>query len=77
MPSQDLDEIKAALWLQAFHGCTKVRCGHCQVMAVRRRKGQLLALCRSSGHWMPVSGVTIERPKHCPTGACDLDDAPG
>jgi hypothetical protein len=77
MQSQDVEEIKAALWLQAFHGCTRVNCGHCQVMAVRRRKGQLLALCRGWGRWTPVEAVTIERPKHCPTGACDLDAASG
>jgi hypothetical protein len=71
--SQDVEEIKAALWLQAFRGCTQVRCGFCQVMAIRRRKGQLFALCRGWGRWYPVEGVTIERPRHCPTGACDLE----
>ena len=76
MQSTDLEEIKVALWLQAFHGCTKVRCGLCQVMAIRRRKGQLLALCRGWGCWTKVEGVTIERPKQCPTGACDLGEDP-
>jgi hypothetical protein len=44
MQSTDIEEIKAALWLQACHGCTQVRYPLGQVMAVRSRKGQLLAL---------------------------------
>ncbi len=75
MQSTDLEEIKAALWLQAFHGCTRVSCPLGQVMAVPRRKGQLLALCRGRGRWYPVEGVRIERPSICPTGACDLERA--
>lgn len=74
MQPQDVEEIKAALWLQAFHGCTQVRCGLCQVMAIRRRKGQLQALCRGRKGWTEVAEVTIERPKQCPTGACDLEE---
>ncbi len=73
MQSTDLEEIKAALWEQAFLGCSKVLCPIGQVTAIRRRKGQLLALCRGWGRWCPVEGVTIERPRHCPTGACDLE----
>lgn len=74
MQSRDVEEIKAALWLQAFHGCTQVQCGRCQVMAIRRRKGQLQALCRGWGGWTNVAEVTIERPKQCPTGSCDLQE---
>jgi len=76
MQSQDVEEIKAALYEQAFHGCTQVRCPRGQVMAIRRRKGQLLALCRGWRRWYEVSGVTIERPQLCPTGACDLGGEP-
>ena len=77
MQSTDLEEIKAALWEQASHGCTQVRWGVAQVMAIRCRKGQLLALLRGRGRWYEVSAVTIERPRLCPTGACDLEDAIG
>jgi hypothetical protein len=75
MQSTDIEEIKAALWLQACHGCTQVRCPLGQVMAVRKRKGQLLALCRGWGRWSAVEGVTIERPRQCPTGGCDIEGA--
>jgi hypothetical protein len=74
MQSTDLEEIKAALWEQAYYSCTRVSWGVAQVMAVRRRKGQLLALLRGQGRWYEVSAVTISRPVHCPTGACDLED---
>jgi hypothetical protein len=30
------------------------------VMAIRRRKGQLLAMIRGWGRWYPVESVTIE-----------------
>ena len=70
MQSTDLEEIKAALWEQAFHGCTQVKCPLGQVMAIRRRKGHFLALLRGRGRWYPVEAVTIERPRLCPTGAC-------
>src|SRR5260370_22493854 len=69
MQSTELEEIKAALWLQAFHGCTQVKCPLGQVMAIRRRKGHFLALLRGRGRWYPVEAVTIERPLLCPTGA--------
>jgi hypothetical protein len=49
MQSTNLEEIKAALWEQAYHHCTKVRFGEAQVMAVRCRKGQWLALCLLRG----------------------------
>ncbi len=77
MQSTDLEEIKAALWEQAFHRCTRVSWGAAQVMSVRRSKGQLLALLRGREHWYPVEAVTIERPPVCPTGACDLEGARG
>ena len=74
MQSTDLEEIKAALWEQSHHPCTRVTWGMAQVMAIRKsKKGHLQALLRGWGHWCPVESVTIERPKLCPTGACDLD----
>ena len=77
MQATDLEEIKAALWDQAFHHCIRVSCPMGQVTAIRRRKGYLLALIRGRGRWYPVEGVTIERPLLCPTGACDLEDGTG
>jgi hypothetical protein len=77
MESTDLEEIKAALWEQASHPCTKVRWGTAQVMAVRSQKGQLLVLLRGFSRWHPVDAVTIERAALCPTGACDLEDEAG
>jgi hypothetical protein len=56
MQSTDLEEIKAALWEQASHACTRVRWGVAQIMAVSCRKGQLLALLRGWGigiQWNP------------------------
>jgi hypothetical protein len=73
MQSTDLEEIKAALWEQAYHQCTQVRWGEAQVMSVKRSKGQLLALLRGRPRWYSVSAVTIERPRQCPTGACDIE----
>jgi hypothetical protein len=75
MQSTNLEEIKAAIFEQAFHGCTRVSWGAVQVMSVKKSRGQLLALLRGRPHWCEVSAVTIERPRHCPTGACDLEDA--
>jgi len=75
MQSTDLEESRAALWEQAYHPCTRVSWGVAQVMAVRRSKGQLLALLRGWELWYPVSAVTIERPLVCPTGACDIKSA--
>ncbi len=72
MQSTQIEEIKAALWEQAFYGCTRVSWGVAQVMSVKRSKGQLLALLRGRGRWYPVESVTIERPPVCPTGACDI-----
>ena len=75
MQSTDLEEIKAALWEQASHPCTRVSWGVAQVMAVRSRKGQLLVQLRGRARWYPVEAVTICR-GCCPTGACDLEDVP-
>jgi len=74
MQSTDLEEIKAALWDQASHPCTRVSWGVAQVMAVKCSKGQLLVLLRGRSRWYPVEAVTIERPRLCPTGGCDLED---
>ena len=74
MQSQDVEEIKAALWEQAYHPCTRVSWGVAQVMAVRKSRGQLLVQLRGRTLWYPVDAVTIERPRLCPTGACDLED---
>jgi hypothetical protein len=76
MQSTDLEEIKAALWEQAYHPCTRVSWGMAQVMAVRRSRGHLQALLRGQKRWYEISAVTIERPRLCPTGACDIEDAP-
>lgn len=72
MESMDLEEIKAALWEQASHPCTRVIWGIAQVMAVRRSRGQLLVQLRGRTLWHPVEFVTISRPRLCPTGACDI-----
>jgi hypothetical protein len=61
MHSTDIRQIKAALRAQAFVGNVTVSCflGQ-QVVAVRRCKGQLLALIRGWGRWYPVPWVRIE-----------------
>ncbi len=61
MQSTNLRHIKAALWDQAFVGNTRVSCVMGPVVAVRRRKGQLLAMIRGWGRWYPVESVRIER----------------
>ncbi|MBV9258231.1 MAG: hypothetical protein JO215_09450 [Ktedonobacteraceae bacterium] len=76
MQSTDIEEIKAALWEQAYHSCTQVKWGVAQVMAVRRNRGQLQAQLRGWSGFRPVESVSIERASLCPTGACDLEDAP-
>ena len=60
MQSQDVEEIKAALWEQAFLGCTQVRCPMGQVMAIRRREGQLLALIRGRGAGTSFQGCPLK-----------------
>ena len=42
MESKNLRQIKAAIWDQAFIGSARVSCPMGPVVAVRRRKGQLL-----------------------------------
>ncbi len=49
MQSTNSKEIKAALWDQAESGCTQVRCPMGGVVAIRKRKGQLMALVRGWG----------------------------
>ena len=75
MQSTDLEEIKAALWEQASHPCTRVSWGVAQVMVVRSSRGQLLVLLRGRPRWYLVEAVTISRPRHCPPGACDIEEA--
>lgn len=54
-------QIKAVLRDQAFTGRAQVSCAIGIVVAVRRRKGRLLALVRGWGvHWYPVESVLIE-----------------
>jgi hypothetical protein len=62
--STDLRQIKAAIWCQAFRGNTSVSCPIGQVVGIRRRKGQLLALIRGWGRWYPVDGVLIIAAPH-------------
>ncbi len=57
--STDLRRIKAAIWAQAFIGTTSVSCPIGDVVGIRRRKGQLLALIRGWGRWYPVEDVLI------------------
>lgn len=60
MQSTNLRYIKDALWNQAFVGNTRVICPMGPVVAVRRRKGQLLAMIRGWGKWYAVESVRIE-----------------
>ena len=61
MQSQDLHQIKAAIRDQAFLGSARVSCPIGNIVAIRRRKGQLLAFIRGWGRWYPVERVWIER----------------
>ncbi len=61
MQSTNIRQIKAALWEQAFIGGTQVRCPIGQVVAVRKRKGQIQAMIFGWGRWYPVESVSIER----------------
>ena len=76
MQSTDLEEMKATLWEQAYHPCTRVSWGMAQVMAVKRSKGRLLVQLRGRARWYPAEAVAIEYPGQCPTGACDLGEEP-
>jgi hypothetical protein len=58
--STDIRQIKAAIFDQAFTGRAQVWCPMGGVVAIRRRKGQLLALVRGWGRWYPVESVSIE-----------------
>jgi hypothetical protein len=60
MQSTNIRQIKAALWDQAFVGSARVSCAMGPVVAVRKRKGQLLAMIRGWGRWYPVESVRIE-----------------
>ncbi|BCL84717.1 hypothetical protein ccbrp13_71820 [Ktedonobacteria bacterium brp13] len=59
MQSTNMRHIKQALWNQAFLGNTLVLCPMGPVVAVRRRKGQLLAMVRGWGRWYNVESVSI------------------
>ena len=62
MQSENIRQIKAALVDQAFTGRTRVSCAIGTVVAVRRRKGQLLAMIRGWGvRWYPVDSMRIEQ----------------
>lgn len=60
MQSTNIHQIKVAIWDQAFIGNARVSCAIGPVVAVRRRKGQLLAMIRGWGRWYPVESVRIE-----------------
>lgn len=53
MQSTNLRQIKAAIWQQAFVGSVTVSCLMGRVVAVRRRKGQLLVMVRGWGRDAP------------------------
>ena len=55
----DIHQIKAAIFDQAFIGKTRVSCPMGRVVAIRRRKGQLLAMIYGWGRWYPVEDVLI------------------
>ena len=57
MQSTNLFQIKAALRDQAFIRSARVSCPIGNIVAIRRRKGQLLALIRGWGRWYPVESV--------------------
>jgi hypothetical protein len=61
MQSTNVRQIKTALVEQAFLGSTRVSCPLGPIVAVRRRKGQLLVMIRGWGRWYPVESVSIER----------------
>ena len=62
--STDIRTIKAAIWYQTFKGNTSTSCPIGQVAAIRRRKGQLLALVRGWERWFPVEEVLIAAGAH-------------
>ena len=61
MQSANLRLIKAAIRDQAFTGRARVSCAIGVIVAVRRRKGQILAMIRGwGGRWYTVDSVRIE-----------------
>ena len=64
METTNIREIKAALWKQAFMGNTWVSCAMGPAVAIRRRKGHLLAMIRGWGKWYSVKSVRIECAGH-------------
>jgi hypothetical protein len=60
MQSANVRQIKAALVDQAFTGRARVSYAIGAVVAVRRRKGQLVAMIRGwGGRWYSVDSVYI------------------
>jgi hypothetical protein len=57
--STDICQIRAAIFDQAFIGRTWVSCPMGRVVAIRQRKGQLLAMVYGWGRWYPVEHVLI------------------
>ncbi len=60
MQSTDIRQIKAAIRDQAFIGNARVSCPMGRVVAIRKRKGQLLAMIRGWGRWCSFQSVRIE-----------------
>ena len=60
MHSTNIRQIKAAIRDQAFLQNVTVSCLIGKVVAIRKRKGQLLALIRGWGRWYPVESVLIQ-----------------
>ena len=58
--STDVRRMKGAICDQAFIGNARVSCPMGSVVAIRRRKWQLLAMIRGCGRWYPVESVRIE-----------------
>jgi len=62
--STDIRQIKAAIWNQAFIWRTSVNCPMGHVVAIRSRKGQLLAMIYGWERWYPVKDVFIVAAPH-------------
>ncbi len=60
MHSTNISQIKTAIRDQAFFGTALVCCPIGVIVAIRRRKGQLLVQIRGWGRWYPVESVQIE-----------------
>ena len=75
--STDIRQIQAAIIDQAFIGRTWVSCPMGRVVAIRRRKGQLLAMISGWGRWCPVEGVLILARGSLPQGVSQIDAPPG